>query len=109
MRNGVLLLGAGCTAPATIGDKPAVGEGDRTGAGTVVTVIHYNDLHAHLVSHSDLVPDADWGESAATTMMVELGGVARIQTILPPRWTVWRWSEQSRPTASHLGRRSTPS
>lgn len=45
-----------------------------------VTLLHYNDLHAHLTPHLDRVPDAPPGQSAETTKIVERGGIARLAT-----------------------------
>ncbi|MBI3545938.1 MAG: 5'-nucleotidase C-terminal domain-containing protein [Gammaproteobacteria bacterium] len=47
-----------------------------------ITLIHYNDLHAHLTAHADRVPDAKLGEYATNTKLVERGGLARIATLI---------------------------
>lgn len=50
-----------------------------TGTGTV-TFIHFNDLHAHLTPHTDLVPAPENGPDA--TRIVEHGGLARAATLI---------------------------
>lgn len=47
-----------------------------------VTLLHYNDLHAHLTPHLDRVPDAPPGEPATATKLVERGGIARLATLV---------------------------
>ncbi|RKZ57666.1 MAG: hypothetical protein DRQ44_15515 [Gammaproteobacteria bacterium] len=47
---------------------------------TVIRLLHYTDLHAHLTSHLDLVADGV-GEKA-TTRVVEKGGLARTATLI---------------------------
>lgn len=42
-----------------------------------ITFLHLNDLHAHLVSHKDIVRDPDTG----LTRVEERGGLARIKTL----------------------------
>ena len=49
-------------------------------AGTV-TFLHYNDLHAHLTSHADLVSDAA-GQPGAEVHLAERGGLARLATLI---------------------------
>ena len=49
---------------------------------TTVTFIHFNDLHAHLTPHTDLVPDAPPGQTATRTKIVERGGIARLSTLV---------------------------
>ncbi|MFP5350862.1 MAG: bifunctional metallophosphatase/5'-nucleotidase [Gammaproteobacteria bacterium] len=44
---------------------------------TTITLMHYNDLHAHLTPHWDRVPDAATG-----TKIVERGGIARLATLV---------------------------
>ena len=51
------------------------------GAATI-TLLHYNDLHAHLTPHLDRVPDAAPGEPANTTRIAERGGLARLATLV---------------------------
>lgn len=46
-----------------------------------VTLLHYNDLHAHLTPHWDRVPDGPPGQNA-DTRIVERGGLARIATLV---------------------------
>ena len=47
-----------------------------------VTFIHFNDLHAHLVTHPDLVPDGPPGQPTDKTKIVERGGLARTATLI---------------------------
>jgi 2',3'-cyclic-nucleotide 2'-phosphodiesterase (5'-nucleotidase family) len=47
-----------------------------------LSLLHLNDLHAHLVPHLDLAPDAPIGETASTTRVVERGGLARLATLV---------------------------
>lgn len=47
-----------------------------------ITFIHFNDLHAHLTPHADLVPDAPPGQTSTKTKVVERGGVARLATMV---------------------------
>lgn len=53
-----------------------------SGQATTVTFIHFNDLHAHLTPHTDLVPDAPPGQPATRTKIVERGGIARLSTLV---------------------------
>jgi 2',3'-cyclic-nucleotide 2'-phosphodiesterase (5'-nucleotidase family) len=45
-----------------------------------VTLLHYNDLHAHLTPHLDRVPDAPLGQTSGASKIVERGGIARLAT-----------------------------
>lgn len=47
-----------------------------------ITFIHFNDLHAHLTPHADLVPDAPPGQTSTRTKVVERGGIARLATMV---------------------------
>lgn len=47
-----------------------------------VTFIHFNDLHAHLTPHADVVPDAQSGQPANATKIVTRGGLARTATLI---------------------------
>lgn len=49
-------------------------------AGTV-TFLHYNDLHAHLTAHADIVSDTA-GQPGASTHLAERGGLARLATLI---------------------------
>lgn len=51
--------------------------GNAAWAASTVTFIHYNDLHAHLTPHLDVVADA-----AGKTKVVTRGGVARAATLI---------------------------
>lgn len=44
-----------------------------------LTFIHYNDLHAHLTPHWDLIADA---QSSSSTRVVQRGGLARSATLI---------------------------
>lgn len=59
-------------------------EPGEVGKNTPVTItfIHFNDLHAHLTPHADLVPDAPLGQTSAKTKVVERGGIARLATLV---------------------------
>jgi 2',3'-cyclic-nucleotide 2'-phosphodiesterase (5'-nucleotidase family) len=60
-----------------------LGHSSATFAGsdeTVIRFLHYNDLHAHLTGHLDLV--ADGTGDRATTRVVEKGGLARTATLI---------------------------
>lgn len=50
--------------------------------GVTITFMHFNDLHAHLTPHADVVPDAPPGQTAAKTKIVERGGLARFATLI---------------------------
>lgn len=47
-----------------------------------VTLLHYNDLHAHMTPHLDRIPDGPLGQTASGTRLVERGGLARIATVV---------------------------
>jgi 2',3'-cyclic-nucleotide 2'-phosphodiesterase (5'-nucleotidase family) len=47
--------------------------------GTLIRLIHYNDLHAHLVPHPTLVADPP-GQYPATAKVAVRGGIARLAT-----------------------------
>lgn len=47
-----------------------------------ITFIHFNDLHAHLTPHADVVPDAPSGQTSTKTKVVERGGIARLATMV---------------------------
>lgn len=49
---------------------------------TTITLMHFNDLHAHLVPHSDLVPADTSASPATTTQIEERGGMARLATVV---------------------------
>ena len=55
---------------------------DDKSASTKITFIHFNDLHAHLTPHADLVPDAPYGQTSTKTKVVERGGIARLATVV---------------------------
>ena len=60
--------------------KPAM---DTPGnAPVTITFIHFNDLHAHLTPHRDVVPDAPPGQTSNKTKVVERGGIARLATMV---------------------------
>jgi 2',3'-cyclic-nucleotide 2'-phosphodiesterase (5'-nucleotidase family) len=66
----VLLLLAVAASPSSAEDE-----------GSVVTLIHLNDLHANLVPHLDLVR-GEATDGAAKSLVVERGGLARIATVI---------------------------
>lgn len=51
-------------------------------AQTTITLLHYNDLHAHLVSHKDMIRVGDTcaTDPNATFVISERGGLARLKT-----------------------------
>ena len=51
-------------------------------AQTTITLLHYNDLHAHLVSHKDMIRVGDTcaTDPTATFVLGERGGLARLKT-----------------------------
>ena len=49
-------------------------------AGTV-TFLHFNDLHAHLTPHADLVSESA-GQPGAAAHLAERGGLARLATLI---------------------------
>ena len=61
------------TAASTLAPPTDAG----TDAGTVVTLLHFNDLHAHLVPHNTLLADGDGGVTVARR-----GGIARLATLI---------------------------
>lgn len=68
----VMLIFAG--APGALGAAPS--------KEITISFIHFNDLHAHLTPHLDVVPDAAPGQTAAKTKIVERGGLARFATLI---------------------------
>lgn len=68
----VAALLAGCAG----GSGGASSSSTNTGTVTV-TLLHYNDLHAHLTPHVDRVATAAGG-----TQLVERGGIARLATLV---------------------------
>lgn len=69
----VATIGLGVLSGPAAAQEPAV---------TSVTLIHMNDLHAHLTPHLDVVPDAPLGETSDKTKIVERGGLARLATLV---------------------------
>lgn len=64
---------------------PAVAQDDvenKQNSPVEITFIHFNDLHAHLTSHADVVPDAPAGQTSTQTKVVERGGIARLATMV---------------------------
>ncbi len=47
-----------------------------------ITFLHFNDLHAHLTPHIDIVPDAPLGTPTTETKYVEQGGLAQLATLI---------------------------
>lgn len=61
----------------------ACGDGGAGAGGAVeITLLHLNDLHAHLTPHLDRVPDGPPGVAAAATRLEERGGLARVATLV---------------------------
>lgn len=50
--------------------------------GATVTFIQFNDLHAHLTPHTDLVPDGEPGKPGTGLKIAERGGLARLATMV---------------------------
>lgn len=76
----LLPLGIAIHAPHADAKKE---EAARSSSAPVkITFIHFNDLHAHLTPHADLVPDAPIGQTSTRTKVVERGGVARLATMV---------------------------
>lgn len=48
----------------------------------VITFMHHADLHAHLTTHAELVPDGPIGASTTRTKVVQRGGLARLSTLV---------------------------
>jgi sulfur-oxidizing protein SoxB len=71
-----LLATAGCKS----GQTPA--SENPPGSAVTITFIHMNDLHAHLLPHADVVPDAPTGTTASSTRIVTRGGLARSATLI---------------------------
>jgi sulfur-oxidizing protein SoxB len=51
-------------------------------SAATITILHYNDLHAHLTPHLDRVPDGPSGRTATGTRIVARGGIARLATLV---------------------------
>lgn len=51
-------------------------------AQTNITLLHYNDLHAHLITHKDMIRVGDTcsTDPSATFVITERGGLARLKT-----------------------------
>lgn len=67
----LLTVAAGSHAWAATSSRPVT-----------VTFIQFNDLHAHLTPHNDLVPDGPPGQPATNTRIAERGGLARLATMV---------------------------
>lgn len=50
--------------------------------GGVISVLHYNDLHAHLVAHPVLLPAGGDGTTGGGTKVSVRGGIARLKTLI---------------------------
>lgn len=75
-----LLVLGGCTGGG--GGGPDTTPTANNGDAVTVTLLHYNDLHAHLTAHADRIPDAPIGQTAASTKIVTRGGMARLATLI---------------------------
>lgn len=51
-------------------------------SAVTLTFMHHADLHAHLTTHAELVPDGPVGEPATGTKVVQRGGMARLATLV---------------------------
>lgn len=71
----------GCAAGSASGTAANNNAAPPSGPVTL-TLLHYNDLHAHLTPHVDRVPDAPPGQPASGTRLVERGGIARLATLV---------------------------
>ena len=66
-----------------IGLSTSAGFGQsRFGGWRRITLIHFNDFHAHLTTHDDLIADAPPGQISNTTRIVKRGGLARLATVI---------------------------
>lgn len=71
-----VVIAAAAIAPA---GQASAASADR---GTTVTFIQFNDLHAHLTPHADLVPDGEPGHPGTGLKIAERGGIARLATMV---------------------------
>jgi 2',3'-cyclic-nucleotide 2'-phosphodiesterase (5'-nucleotidase family) len=69
----------GSTSTATIDNRGGSANGNSS---DTVTLIHFNDLHAHLTSHLDRVAVAAISGAPATSKIQERGGLARAATLI---------------------------
>ena len=69
------------SSSSTAGDNNGGTNINGGGTGTV-TLIHFNDLHAHLAPHLDRVAVAATSGVPATTKLQERGGLARAATLI---------------------------
>jgi 2',3'-cyclic-nucleotide 2'-phosphodiesterase (5'-nucleotidase family) len=51
---------------------------------TTISFLHYNDLHAHMISHKDLIREGETcgTDNSATTIIGYRGGLSRIKTLV---------------------------
>lgn len=95
---------AACGAPPPVADDGGLrgspgGGGGATGGGgglvaddggatvadggaTLISVLHYNDLHAHLVPHQVLLPAGGDSTTGPGTRVAVRGGLARLKTLV---------------------------
>ena len=76
-----LLIAATTVTGCSNGAKNSTTANEGGGSGTV-TLIHFNDLHAHLTPHLDRVAVAAAAGVPATTKLQERGGLARAATLI---------------------------
>lgn len=76
------LIAALCLPACLLLAPPLASAQDNASRPVVITFIHFNDLHAHLTPHADLVPDAPVGETSNRLKVVERGGLARLATMV---------------------------
>lgn len=84
---GSALAVAGCNGGS--GGSAPPDSSNENGGTVTVTLLHYNDLHAHLTPHTDRVPDAPYGQTANTTRIVTRGGIARLATLIRQQRAVY--------------------
>ena len=51
-------------------------------SAVTITFMHHADLHAHLTTHAELVPNGPVGEPGTGTKVVQRGGLARLATLV---------------------------
>jgi 2',3'-cyclic-nucleotide 2'-phosphodiesterase (5'-nucleotidase family) len=74
--------GSATRASSVAATPPSADVGLAAPGEVTITLLHYNDLHAHLTPHADRVPDALAGQTASNTQVVERGGLARLATLV---------------------------
>ena len=72
----------GCSSSTETAATPVTSTTINGGGSGTVTLIHFNDLHAHLTPHLDRVAVPATTGVAATTKLEERGGIARAATVI---------------------------